>query len=74
MSLDTRRYNAIMETKRFIYYEDDGVLVGWLEEYPDYRTQGETMDELRANLLDLYHDLTSGGIPCVHKVGELSIA
>ncbi len=74
MSLDTRRYNAVMETKRFIYYEEDGVLVGWLEEYPDYRTQGETMDELRANLLDLYHDLTSGGIPCVHKVGELSIA
>jgi predicted RNase H-like HicB family nuclease len=74
MSLDTRRYNAVMETKRFIYYEDDGVLVGWLEEYPDYRTQGETMDELRANLLELYHELTSGGIPRVHKVGELSIA
>jgi predicted RNase H-like HicB family nuclease len=74
MSLDTRQYNTVMETKRFIYYEDDGVLVGWLEEYPDYQTQGETMDELRANLLDLYHELTSGGIPRVHKVGELSIA
>jgi predicted RNase H-like HicB family nuclease len=32
-----------METKRFIYYEEDGLFVGWLEEYPDYRTQGETM-------------------------------
>ena len=74
MSLDTRRYDAVMEMKRFVCYEEDGVLVGWLEEYPDYRTQGETMDELRANLLDLYHELTSGGIPCVHKVGELSIA
>jgi predicted RNase H-like HicB family nuclease len=74
MTLDSRRYNALMETKRFIYYEEDGMLVGWLEEYPDYRTQGETMDELRANLLDLYHELTSGGIPRVHKVGELSIA
>jgi hypothetical protein len=63
-----------METKRFIYYEEDGVLVGWLEEYPDYRTQGETLEALQANLFDLYHDLTSGGIPCVHKVGELSIA
>ena len=74
MSLNARRYNTVMETKRFIYYEEDGMLVGWLEEYPDYRTQGETMEELQANLLDLYHDLTSGGIPCVHKVGELSIA
>jgi predicted RNase H-like HicB family nuclease len=69
-----RRYNAVMETKRFIYYEEDGVLVGWLEEYPDYRTQGETMDELRQNLLDLHKELTSGQIPRVHKVGELSIA
>ena len=74
MSLNARRYNTVMETKRFIYHEEDGMLVGWLEEYPDYRTQGETMEELQANLLDLYHDLTSGGIPCVHKVGELSIA
>jgi predicted RNase H-like HicB family nuclease len=62
-----------METKKFVYYEEDGKFVGWLEEYPDYRTQGETMDELRANLLDLYKDLSSGEIPRVRKVGELSI-
>lgn len=48
--------------------------VGWLEEYPDYRTQGETMDQLQENLLDLYKELTSGEIPCVHRVGELSVA
>ena len=63
-----------METKRYVYYEDDGLLVGWLEEYPDYRTQGETMDQLQDYLLDLYKELTSGEIPCVRRVGELSIA
>jgi predicted RNase H-like HicB family nuclease len=73
MDLGPGRYNTVMETKRFIYYEEDGMLVGWLEEYPDYRTQGETMDELRENLLDLFKEFTSGQIPCVHKVGELSI-
>ena len=73
MDLGPRRYNTVMETKRFIYYEEDGMLVGWLEEYPDYRTQGETMDELRENLLDLFKEFTSGQIPRVHKVGELSI-
>ena len=52
-----------METKRFISYQEGELFVGWLEEYPDYRTQGETLDEL-----------TSGQIPCVHKVGELSVA
>jgi predicted RNase H-like HicB family nuclease len=63
-----------METKRFIYYEEDGLFVGWLEEYPDYRTQGETMDQLQENLLDIYKELVSGEIPHVHRVGELSIA
>lgn len=33
--------------------------VGWLEEYPDYRTQGMTVDELKENLIDIYTDLTS---------------
>jgi hypothetical protein len=63
-----------METKRYVYYEEDGLLVGWLEEYPDYLTQGETMDQLQDHLLDLYKELTSGEIPCVRRVGELSIA
>jgi predicted RNase H-like HicB family nuclease len=63
-----------METRSFIYYQEDGLFVGWLEEYPDYRTQGETLEELTANLLDLHMELTSGEIPCVHKVGELTIA
>ena len=49
------------------------MLVGRLEEYPDYGTQGETLDELGANLLDLYKELACGQIPCVHKAGELSI-
>ena len=35
-----------MKTK-FIYYEEDDMWIGWLEEYPDYRTQGETLTELK---------------------------
>ena len=63
-----------METKRFIYYQEDEPFVGRLEEYPDYRTQGETMDELRKNLQDIHSELTSRQIPCVHKDGELGVA
>jgi hypothetical protein len=64
----------IMETKRFIYYQEDELFVGWLEECPDYRTQGETLDELKTNLQDVYSELTSGQIPCVRRIGELSVA
>lgn len=73
MSNMTTRYNSFMEAKRFIYFEDEGMFIGWLEEYPYYRTQGATLDELKENLLDIYKDVSSGEIPCVHKVGELSI-
>lgn len=63
-----------METKKFIYHQEDDMFIGWLEEFPDYKTQGETLDELKENLRDIYEELTSGRIPNVHRVGELIIA
>ena len=46
-----------MENIKFIYYQENGLWVGWLEKYPDYRTQGVTPDELKQNLKDIYDDL-----------------
>ncbi len=43
-----------MEKTRFIYWHDDNWWLGYLEEYPDYMTQGETLEELKENLQDLY--------------------
>jgi predicted RNase H-like HicB family nuclease len=63
-----------METKRFIYYQEEDMFIGWLEDYPDYRTQGESMEELQENLMDLHEDLNSGAIPCVRRIGELRVA
>ncbi len=63
-----------METKKFIYYKDGDVWIGCLEEYPDYRTHGETLEELEENLRDIYADLSSEDIPYVHRVGELRVA
>ena len=63
-----------METKKFVYYQEDDMYVGWLEEYPDYRTQGETLEELQDNLIDIYGELNTGHIPDIHRVGELKVA
>jgi predicted RNase H-like HicB family nuclease len=63
-----------METRKFIYYQEADMFVGWLEEYPDYRTQGETMEELEENLKDLYRELSSGAVPYVRRIGELRVA
>ncbi len=47
--------------------------MGYFEEYPDYRTQGETLKELQENLKDLHKDLTGGEIPGIRRVAELTI-
>ena len=63
-----------MVTKKFVYWQEDNMWIGYLEEYPDYMTQGETIEELKENLRDIYHELTSGTIPCVRKVAVLKIS
>jgi len=63
-----------MQTKRYVYWQDGDMWLGYLEEYPDYMTQGETLDELQLNLRDIYQELTSGNIPGVRRVADLQIA
>ncbi|HLC16762.1 MAG TPA: hypothetical protein VJL89_11120 [Thermodesulfovibrionia bacterium] len=63
-----------METIKFVYWQDGDMWLGYLEEYPDYMTQGETLDELKENLKDLFKDLSSGAILCVRKVAQLEVA
>jgi hypothetical protein len=63
-----------MNPIRYVYWQDGDFWLGYLEEYPDYMTQGTSLDDLTENLLDLYRDLTSGEIPCARKIGELRVA
>ena len=63
-----------MCTLRFTHWQDGDVWLGYLEEFPDYWTQGYSLDELKANLLDLYRDLAGGQIPHARRVSELQVA
>lgn len=63
-----------MMTKKYIYWQEDDMSIGYLEEYPDYMTQGETLEELKENLRDIYKELTSGAIPHVRRAAELEVA
>jgi hypothetical protein len=64
----------MMTTVKFVHWQDGGWWLGYLQDYPDYWTQGETLDDLKDHLADLYRDLTSGQIPGVRKVEELVIS
>ena len=63
-----------MKRKKYVYWQDGNMWLGYLEEYPAYRTQGESLEELKENLKEIYKELTSGSIPCVRKVAELELA
>lgn len=57
----------------YTYWQDETVWLGYLDDYPDYRTQGATLAELEENLLDIHHDLTHGYIPAVRQRGALKL-
>ena len=63
-----------MKAIKYMYWQDEDMWLGYLEDYPDYWTQGETIGELGENLRDIYRELTSGSIPYVRRVAELEVA
>ena len=44
-----------MESLKYTYWRDEDMWLGYLNEYPDYWTQGETLEELEENLTDVRH-------------------
>ena len=60
--------------KKYIYWQEEDMWIGYLEEYPDYWTQGETENELQENLIDIYKELTTGTITKVRRVAELEVS
>lgn len=63
-----------MNKKKFVYWSDNDMIIGFMEEFPDYISQGKSLEELENNLKDIYKDLMSGEIPNVRHVAELDVA
>lgn len=57
-----------------VYWEEQGAWLGYLQDYPDYWTQGETLEDLEEHLRDLYQEITSGAIPGIRRVKRLDVA
>lgn len=63
-----------MQTVKIVVWQDDDYWLGYLEEYPDYWTQGESLDDLKEHLRDLYADLSQGLIPGARRVEDLVVS
>jgi hypothetical protein len=58
----------------YTYWKDDGWHVGYLDDYPDYTTQSETLEELEDMLHSLYKDICTFDFSFVRHHGKLKIA
>lgn len=63
-----------MQSVKIVVWEEDGGWLGYLQDYPDYWTQGETLDDLREHLKDLHEEITSGAVPGIRKVEDLVVS
>jgi predicted RNase H-like HicB family nuclease len=61
------------QRKKYVYWQDENLWLGYLEDYPDYWTQAETPEELQANLIDLYNEVKHETVRRDRRVAELEI-
>jgi predicted RNase H-like HicB family nuclease len=55
----------------FTYWQDGKDWLGYLDEFPDYVTQGESLADLKEHLLDLQRDLLGGACDAAHRAAEI---
>ena len=63
-----------MQVVKVVVWEEGDAWIGYLQEYPDYWTQGSSLDDLKDSLRDLHDDLSSGVIPGVRRVEDLIVS
>jgi hypothetical protein len=71
--LEDEVYLEGVMTVRFVHWQDGADYLGYLMDYPDYMTQGSSMEDLQEHLVSLYKDLTFGELHYVKKVDELVV-
>lgn len=46
-----------MQTVKYVFWEEDGGWLGYLLDFPDFWTQGDTLEDLKEHLRELDGDL-----------------
>jgi len=62
-----------MKQKITYWTESDGKYLGYLNEYPDHWTQGESFDDLIEHLVHLHREFSRGDLPGIRKVAEIDV-
>jgi len=57
-----------------LYQRKQDWFIGYIQEYPDYESQGRTLDELRKNLIEIYRDIDEGLVPDAEPFQLMEVA
>ena len=68
------KFRINMNKTKITYWQDGIQWIGYINEYPEYLTQGLTLDELIENLKDIFNDISNELIPGKRKTIELELA
>ena len=63
-----------MRTLKYTFWRDGEFFLEYMNDYPEYVTQGDSKEELLEHLKNLLKDLQSGEVPYIRKVEEMAIA
>ncbi len=56
-----------MESLKYSWQKNEKFYIGFLHQYPSYRTQALTKDELKEKLLDILVDIETKKIPYIES-------
>jgi len=59
---------------KYTYEMDGDFFVGYLDDYPEYPTQGENLSDFEENLLDIFNMIKEGVLEARIRHGILEIA
>ena len=57
-----------MRTIKITSWKANDLYVGYLNDYPDYRSQGLSKEELIDNLKELLQDIESDEVPYIRRI------
>ena len=59
---------------KYTYKQDGKFLIGHIDEYPEYPTQAFSIDELEANLQDIFGMINNGTLEVHNRHGVMELA
>lgn len=62
-----------MNKIKITYWKNENSFLGYINDYTEYNTQGDSLEDLIENLKDIYQDIIDEKIPGVRKTLELEL-